>query len=54
VWGWGVRMEGGGWMVDGLHIPTWNRIERPLAVAVRGAGKGSRGRDGEDDLINVH
>jgi hypothetical protein len=25
-----------GYMVDELHIPTWNRAKKPLAIALRG------------------
>jgi hypothetical protein len=24
------------YMVDGLHIPIWNRTKKPLAIALRG------------------
>jgi hypothetical protein len=40
-------------MVDGLHILTWNRTKKALAIALSGAGKGSIGRDGEGDITNV-
>jgi hypothetical protein len=32
-------------MVDGLHIPIWNRTKKPLAIALSGAGKGLRERE---------
>jgi hypothetical protein len=40
-------------MVDGLHILIWNWTKRPLAIALSGAGWGSRGRDGEGHITNV-
>jgi hypothetical protein len=27
-------------MVDGLHIPTWNRTKKPLAIALRRVERG--------------
>jgi hypothetical protein len=27
-------------MVDGLHIHVWNRAVKPLAIALRGEGRG--------------
>jgi hypothetical protein len=44
----GVLIGGGGWrkeirwwyMVDGFHIPIWNRSEKPLAIALSGVGEG--------------
>jgi hypothetical protein len=26
-------------MVDGLHIPIWNKARKPLAIALSGLGK---------------
>jgi hypothetical protein len=40
-------------MVDGLHIFIQNRIKKPLAIALSGAGRGLRGRDDGGDLTNV-
>jgi hypothetical protein len=39
-------------MVDGLHIQ--NRTKEPLGMVLTRVEKGSRGRDGESDLISVH
>jgi hypothetical protein len=33
-------------MVDGLHIPIWNRTKKPLAIALSGVGRRLRGDDG--------
>jgi hypothetical protein len=33
-------------MIDGLHIPIWNKTMKPLAIVSSGAEKGSRGRGG--------
>jgi hypothetical protein len=30
-------------MVDGLHIPIWNRTKKPLAIALSGVGRGLGG-----------
>jgi hypothetical protein len=30
-------------MVDGLHIPPWNRKKKPLAIALSGGGEGTEG-----------
>jgi hypothetical protein len=30
-------------MVDGLHIPIWNRAKKPLAIALSGVGRGDGG-----------
>jgi hypothetical protein len=38
-------------MVDGLHIPTWNRTKKPLAIALSGAG---RGWGGETNVIYIY
>jgi hypothetical protein len=40
-------------MVDGLHIPTWKRTKKPLAIAVSGVGKALRGRDDGGNINNV-
>jgi hypothetical protein len=40
-------------MVDGLHIPKWDRTNKPLAIALRGAGRGLRGRDDGSNVNNV-
>jgi hypothetical protein len=40
-------------MVDGLHILKRNRTKKPLAVALSGAGRGLKGRDGRGDLTNI-
>jgi hypothetical protein len=40
-------------VVDGLHIPIWNRTKKCLAISLSGAGRGLSGRDGEGDLTNV-
>jgi hypothetical protein len=39
-------------MVDGLHIPIWNRTKKPLAVALSGVGKGMRDKDYGDNVNN--
>jgi hypothetical protein len=41
------------YMVDGLHIPKWDRTNKPLAIALRGAGRGLRGRDDGSNVNNV-
>jgi hypothetical protein len=41
------------YMVDGLHIPKWNRTKKPLVIALSGAGKRLRGRNDEDNVTNV-
>jgi hypothetical protein len=41
------------YMVDGLHIPVWNRAKKPLAIALSGMVRGLRGRDDEGNVINV-
>jgi hypothetical protein len=40
-------------MVDGLHIPVWNRTKKPLSVSLSGVGRGLRGRDDGGDVTNV-
>jgi hypothetical protein len=42
-----------GYMVDGLHMPIWNRTNKSLAIALRGTGRELRGRDNGDDVTNV-
>jgi hypothetical protein len=32
----------GGYMVDGLHIPIWNRTKKPLAIAWSGGAQVER------------
>jgi hypothetical protein len=41
-------------MVDELHMHIENRTKKPLAIALSKVGRGSWGRDGGGDLINVH
>jgi hypothetical protein len=52
VCGWGgtCGKEEGEWE---LHIHIQNRTKKPLAIAISGVGRESRGRDGEGDLNNV-
>jgi hypothetical protein len=40
-------------MVDGLHIHIQNRTIKPLAIALRWVGRGSRQRDCGGNLTNV-
>jgi hypothetical protein len=40
-------------MVDRLHILTLNRTKKPLATAVSGVGRASRGEDGVGDITNA-
>jgi hypothetical protein len=40
-------------MTDGLHILISNRTKKSFAVALSGAGRGSRGTDDGGDLTNV-
>jgi hypothetical protein len=40
-------------MVDGIHVLTRNRAKKHLAMALSGAGRGLRERDGGGDLTNV-
>jgi hypothetical protein len=40
-------------MVDGLHIYTWNRMIKPLAVALSGVGKGFREKDNGVNINNI-
>jgi hypothetical protein len=41
------------YMVDGLHIPIWNRTKKPLAIALSGVGRRLRGRDSGGNVNNV-
>jgi hypothetical protein len=38
---------------DGLHIPIWNRIKKPLAIALSKVARGLRGNDDRDNVNNV-
>jgi hypothetical protein len=40
-------------MADGLHIPTQNRIRKPLAIALSGVGRGWRGREDGSNVKTV-
>jgi hypothetical protein len=40
-------------MFDGFHILIRNRTKKPLAIALSGAGRGLRGRDGGSELTNI-
>jgi hypothetical protein len=40
-------------IVDGLHIHIQNRTRKPLAIALSGVGRESRGEDGGGDLTKV-
>jgi hypothetical protein len=42
-----------GSMVDRLHILTWNRTKKPLAIVLSGEGRKSGGRGGGGDLTNA-
>jgi hypothetical protein len=41
------------YMIDRLHITTWNRTKKLLAIALSGARRGLRVRDNEDNVTNV-
>jgi hypothetical protein len=41
------------YMVDGLHIPIWNRTKKPLAIALSEVGKGLRRGDNRGNVNNV-
>jgi hypothetical protein len=41
------------YMVYRFHIVVWNGTKKPLAIALSGVGRGLRGRDDGDDLVNV-
>jgi hypothetical protein len=40
-------------MVEGLHIPIWNRTKKPLAIALSGVGREMKGRDDGGNVSNV-
>jgi uncharacterized protein with WD repeat len=40
-------------MIDGFHIPIWNRTKKPLAIALGGMGTEQRGRDNEGNVNYV-
>jgi hypothetical protein len=40
-------------MVDGLHIPIWNRTKKLLAFALSREGMGLRGRNNGGNITNV-
>jgi hypothetical protein len=40
-------------MVDGLHIPTWNRTKKPLTIVLSRIGRGLRGTDKGDNVNNA-
>jgi hypothetical protein len=40
-------------MVDSFYIHTQNRMMKPLAIALSGLGRGSRGEDSGGYLTNV-
>jgi hypothetical protein len=40
-------------VVDGLHIPIWNRTKKPLAIALSGVERGLKGRAYGGDITNV-
>jgi hypothetical protein len=40
-------------MVDGLHLPIWNKTKKPLEIALSGIGRGLRGRDDGGNVNNV-
>jgi hypothetical protein len=40
-------------MVDRLHIPIRNTTNKPLAIALSGAGRGLIGRDDGGDVTNI-
>jgi hypothetical protein len=42
-----------GYMIDGLHIFTWNRTKKLFAIASSGAGRVLRERKEGGDLTNV-
>jgi hypothetical protein len=37
-------------VVDGLHIPIWNRTKKPFAIALSGVRRWLRGRDDGDSV----
>jgi hypothetical protein len=50
--GWIKRLRWG-YMVDGLHIPIWNRAKKPLAIALSGVRRELRGGDKGSNVNNV-
>jgi hypothetical protein len=40
-------------MVNGFHIPIWNRAKKPLAIAFSGVERELRGRDDGSNVNNV-
>jgi hypothetical protein len=40
-------------MIDGLHIPIWNRTRESLAIALSGVGRGLGTGNHEGNVINV-
>jgi hypothetical protein len=40
-------------MVDGLHIPIWNKTKQTSAIPLSGVGRGLRGRDNGGNVSNV-
>jgi hypothetical protein len=40
-------------MVDGLHIPIWNRTEKPLTIVSNRVGRGLMGRNNGSNVNNV-
>jgi hypothetical protein len=40
-------------MVDGLHIPIWNRTRKTHAIALSGVGRDLRGRDYGGNVTNI-
>jgi hypothetical protein len=40
-------------MVDGPHIPIWDRTKKPFAITLSAAGRRLRGRDDGGSVDNV-
>jgi hypothetical protein len=40
-------------MVNGLHIPMWNRTKKPLPIVLRGVGRGLSERGEGINVNNV-
>jgi hypothetical protein len=40
-------------MVDGLHIPIWNRTKKPVAIAVNWMGRVLKRGDDGNNVNNV-
>jgi hypothetical protein len=40
-------------MLDGIHIPIWNRTKKPLTNALSGVGKGLLVRDDGGNVTNI-